>query len=73
MSTMQRKVHCRCLAFCGSKGYETNPTAHLLQPTDFLAQLGEHLSGKQNVAGSIPVEIAKQKSVGVQNENALIP
>ena len=37
VSTTQRKAHRRCLAFCSSKGYETNPTAHL-QPNDFLAQ-----------------------------------
>ena len=71
---MQRKVHCRCLAFCSSKGYETKPTAHLLPTLIFLAQLIEHPLDKQKVAGSNPAEIAKkQKSVGTWNENTLSP
>lgn len=60
-STMQRNAYCRCLAFCSPKDYETKPTAHL-QPTDFLAQLGEHLYVRQKVVGSIPIEIARSKS-----------
>ena len=61
VSTMQRKAYCRCLAFCISKGYETKPTAHL-HPTDFLAQLEEHLPIKQNVMSSNLIKIALSKS-----------
>ena len=72
---MQRKAYRRCLAFCSSKDYKTKPTAHL-QPFLIFSSMVEHLTYNQKDEGSSPLKSAiriKQKSVGVQNENALIP
>ena len=73
VSTTQRKAHGRCSAFYGSKGHGTGPTAHLQSPKLF-SSTAERLSGKQMVMGSNPMKVTKKrKSVGIRNENAIIP